>query len=128
MGTEILLRTQMVMLVLGARQASFQALGAHKVVAFQLEPLRATDAARLFLWRVHRPLVVADLSEAAGEAARGLPLIVNAQNRGLVLEQLASHPLLERCRGNPGLIRQTADRVLPGGGSLWDLHREACVA
>merc|ERR1712151_646793 len=93
--TEILVSTQMVVLVLGARQAAFQALGAHKVVAFQLEPLRATDAARLFLWRVHRPLVVADLSEAAGEAAQGLPLIMNVQNRSLVLSQLSNHPLLK---------------------------------
>lgn len=121
--TEILLRTERVVLVFGAREATFQALGAHKVVAFPLEPLRPTDCARLFLWRVHRPLVVGDLSEAAGEAAGGLPLSVNAQNRGLVLSQLSSHPLLLQCGGLPGLLRKAADRVLPGRGSLWALHR-----
>jgi len=122
--TEILLRTEKVVLVFGARQATFQALGAHKVVAFPLEPLRPGDCARLFLWRVHRPLVVGDLSEAAGEVAAGdIPLNVNAQNRGMVFGQLARHPLLLDCKGLPGLLRRTADRVLPGGGSLWALHR-----
>jgi len=124
--TEILLRTERVVLVLGARQAPFQALGAHKVVAFHVEPLRSSDCARLFLWRVHRPLVVGDLLEAAGEDAGTLPLVMNAQNRGLVLSQLSSHPLLVQCGGSPGLLRAAADRVLPGGGSLWALHRDAC--
>eukprot|EP00928_Gymnodinium_smaydae_P031993 TRINITY_DN23299_c0_g1_i1.p1 TRINITY_DN23299_c0_g1~~TRINITY_DN23299_c0_g1_i1.p1 ORF type:complete len:1489 (+),score=280.72 TRINITY_DN23299_c0_g1_i1:111-4577(+) len=120
--TELLLRTERVVLVLGARRACFQTLGMHKVVAFQLPPLQDSDAARLFLWRVHRPLVVADLSEIGGEAARGLPLIVNVQNRNMVLSQLASHPLLRHCAGNPGLLRSAADRILPGGGSLWDVY------
>merc|ERR1711971_865613 len=66
--TTVLLRTERLSVLLGARETSYQALGAHKVVAFHLESLRPTDAARLFLWRVHRPLVVADLSENAGEA------------------------------------------------------------
>eukprot|EP00931_Biecheleriopsis_adriatica_P023878 TRINITY_DN14993_c0_g1_i1.p1 TRINITY_DN14993_c0_g1~~TRINITY_DN14993_c0_g1_i1.p1 ORF type:complete len:742 (+),score=138.75 TRINITY_DN14993_c0_g1_i1:43-2226(+) len=127
--TEILLRTERLELLLGARQAQWQALGAHKVVGYAMEPLRRTDAARLFLWRVHRPLVVADLSEAgvdpeSGEGpSLGLPLIMNAQNRGLVLQQLANHPLLELCDGLPGHLRATADHVLPGNGTLWDIYR-----
>ncbi|CAE8739352.1 unnamed protein product [Polarella glacialis] len=128
--SELLLRTERLEIMLGARQAPFQALGAHKVVAYPVESLRPTDAARLFLWRVHRPLVVADLSEAALEAAggeaavsQGLPLIMNAQNRGMVLSQLSSHPLLQRCAGMPGHLRAVADHVLPGNGSLWEIHR-----
>lgn len=130
--TEVLLHTERLELLLGTRQASLQALGAHKVVGYALERLRQNDAARLFLWRVHRPLVVADLSEAAAaveagsceaSAAHSLPLIMNAQNRSLVLTQLANHPLLQLCGGLPGHLRATADQVLPGQGTLWDIHR-----
>eukprot|EP00929_Paragymnodinium_shiwhaense_P059599 TRINITY_DN29843_c0_g1_i2.p1 TRINITY_DN29843_c0_g1~~TRINITY_DN29843_c0_g1_i2.p1 ORF type:complete len:1570 (+),score=387.15 TRINITY_DN29843_c0_g1_i2:49-4758(+) len=120
---EALLRTEKVILVLSSREPSFQSLNPHKAVAFRLEALRASDAARLFLWRVHRPLCWVDLSEAAGEGATGLPLIINAQNRNMVLSRLAGHPLMQHCSGNPGAIRAAADRVLPGGGTLWDIHR-----
>lgn len=125
---EVLVRTERTVLLLGARSAPFQALGAHKAVAFQVEPLQPLSAARLFLRRVHRPLTLADLSEAAGDAAKGLPLITTAQNRNMVLEQISVHPLLLGCAGNPAQLRAAADRVLPGSGSLWAMCREDAVA
>eukprot|EP00913_Durusdinium_trenchii_P026096 g24480.t1 len=122
--TELLLRTERLELLLSARQAPFQALGAHKVVGYQLEPLQPLDAARLFLWRVHRPLVFADFSVLPGDDAQGpskmLPLIMNAQNRGVLLQELSGHPLLQWCGGCPGHLRAAADHVLPGSGTLWD--------
>ncbi|CAK9096410.1 unnamed protein product [Durusdinium trenchii] len=125
--TELLLRTERLELLLSARQAPFQALGAHKVVGYQLEPLQPLDAARLFLWRVHRPLVFADFSVLPGDDAQGpskmLPLIMNAQNRGVLLQELSGHPLLQWCGGCPGHLRAAADHVLPGSGTLWDIHQ-----
>eukprot|EP00435_Cladocopium_sp_Y103_P066487 s57_g28.t1 len=124
--TELLLRTEGLEMLLAAREAPFQALGAHKVVGYHLDPLQPLDAARLFLWRVHRPLVVADFSVLSGSEAEGpsrmLPLIMNAQNRGVLLQQLSGHPLLQWCGGCPGHLRAAADHVLPGSGTLWDIH------
>lgn len=121
----ILIRTKRVLLMFGSRRADFQALGEHKVVAFPLAPLRPLDAARLFLWRVHRPLEIADLtSEASGNTARGIPLVTNAQNRQLIFNKVAAHPLLTQCRGIPGTIRSIADRVLPQGPTMWELCHE----
>lgn len=120
----ILIRTKRVLLAFGSRRADFQALGEHKVVAFPVEPLRPMDAARLFLWRVHRPLEVADISEAAGDAAKGIPVVTNAQNRQLVFSKVAEHPLLVQCRGIPGAVRSVADCVLPQGPTMWELYHQ----
>jgi len=124
LATELLLRTERVVFVVALRQSSLHVLGAHKVISFRLEPLRSSDAAKLFLWRVHRPLMVSDLSEAGVEYVRRLPLALNSQSRGQMLLQISNHPLLRLCRGNPGLLRTAAARVLPGAGSMWDIHRE----
>ncbi|CAE7232430.1 unnamed protein product [Symbiodinium natans] len=125
--TELLLRTERLEIFLGAREAPFRALGAHKVVAYSLEPLKASEAARLFLWRVHRPLVMSDFSQAMSGGEQGppslLPLIMTAQNRGMVLQQLASHPVLSLCGGLPGRLRAAADYVLPRNGTLFDIHQ-----
>lgn len=113
--------------MLGSRVAVSQALGTHKVVAFTLQPLAPADATRLFLCRVHRPLVVADLSEGVGEASANIPLDfahMNGQKRAAVLAQLSNHPLLRDCGGIPGRLHAAADRVLPGRGTLWDIQRD----
>lgn len=122
--TEVLMRTERAVVVLGSRLATFQTLGSNKVVGYRVEPLQPMDAARLFLWRVHRPLVVSDLSEGVSEASRKLPVIMTPQNRSMVLEKLINHPLLQLCNGSPGMIRDAADRVLPEGKSLWELTEE----
>jgi len=120
--TELLLKTERVVLLLGARRHLFPSLGAHKVVSVWLKPLQPADLAKLFLLRVHRPLLPSEVAKSRTNTNHTLNS--GTQNRSLLLEQLAMHPLLLKCRGNVRLVRDVADCVVPDGFSLWDLARQ----
>eukprot|EP00440_Ansanella_granifera_P063013 gb/GFBE01068329.1/.p1 GENE.gb/GFBE01068329.1/~~gb/GFBE01068329.1/.p1 ORF type:complete len:624 (+),score=86.18 gb/GFBE01068329.1/:1-1872(+) len=100
--------------VVCSRDQVYESLGSCKCVNMQLPALTNLESAMLFLKRTHRPLHPCDLD-------RGAPARGALQNSNLVLQKLASHPLLQQLGGNPGRVRAVSESVIPELRSLFDL-------
>merc|ERR1712139_43695 len=108
------------------RHAAVHTLGVHKVICFEPWPLRPAEIGRLFLLRIHRPLLVTDLSEGVDKQLGHGRVLVNSSNRARVHVEISRHPLVCQCMGNPGKLKTIADFVVPGSGSLFDIYNEKC--
>jgi len=101
-----------------SREPIYADLGNTKMVNEALGGLTETDAARLFLQRIHRQLEPRDLERQEAQPAGRSPV-------ERVLGQLRGHPLLKRLNGHPGHICTVSSSVVPGGASLYELAAQA---
>lgn len=120
----LLERTRRLCLVAFARERLYESLGQCKCVNIVLPALGATEAARLFLRRVHRPLRAPDLDPAG--AALAAPVGYGGAGAALagdaaLVGRLAAHPLLRQLGGNPGRVTASSQQVTPDLRSLFDL-------
>ncbi|CAK0803161.1 unnamed protein product, partial [Prorocentrum cordatum] len=95
------------------RGAMYDSLGSWKCVNVLLQELSSTEAAELFLRRIHRPLRPCDLQAGAG--------LVGEVPAGGLSAQLSAHPLLQHLGGHPGRVRAASELVTPGLRSIFEL-------
>lgn len=115
---ELLEHTYQLQLLICSRQPVYQSLGTTKVVNILLKGLSETEAARLFLQRIHRPLGPQDFPDAVSEESSPPSARTTIES---AVRRLSGHPLLQRLAGHPGRIRAASSRVTPGGPSLMAL-------
>lgn len=113
---ELLEHTYQLQVLICSRSPIYQSLGTTKVVNIQLKGLSETEASRLFLQRIHRPLGSEDFDEGSPPSAR--------TTMEVAIRRLCGHPLLQKLSGHPGRIRAASSKVVPGGPSLLLLAEE----
>lgn len=126
---ELLEHTYHLYVLICSQNPIYKSFGTTKVVNINLQGLAESDAAKLFLQRIHRPLYPADfLAPPDGpDASGGMSGDTSPASASLktehhhALQRLQGHPLLRRLAGHPGNIRAVSSRVTPGGPSLVDL-------
>jgi len=122
LGAKLLAENPSLCLLLARRSPLYRLEGADslggdrwKPVNLRMPPLSATNAARVCLRRVHRPLTESDFSRNVTSAAAITPL-----GPAALLPRLAQHPALVACQGNPREIVRVASAITPELPSLLD--------
>jgi len=103
-----------------SREPIYADLGTTKIVNEPLGGINETEAAKLFLQRIHRQLESWDLEHQEAVASG-----TGRSHLERVLGQLRGHPLLKRLNGHPGHICTVSSHVVPGGPSLYELATQA---